>query len=200
MSTLSISKSPISTNSLTASEQASQLEREFIKEWKETVYFPFIIENYKQPLNWYWISINANVTFDTILQNVLFPNHGEVPWNWKAISMNPNVTMDIVNQNPFRPWDLEAINRNPSIVMNKVMMNTPQMLDSRHRKLTSKMIQQASNTPWGLTEICSNPNLTMSLIREFPEKAWDWDRLSLHAFELDRISYVTHKMQERLIN
>jgi len=180
-----------------ASKQASELEKGYDKEWKETVYFPFILEHYKKSLNWYFISMNGNVTFDTILNNQLFPNHGPIPWDWTAISMNPNMTMDIVKQHPFRPWNLDAIDRNTSIVMNKPV--EIKMVESKHRKLTPKMIEKAPNTPWGLTDICSNPNLTMDLIRRFPEKPWDWDRISLLTFELDRLSFVNAKMQVRLV-
>ena len=71
----------------------------------------------EQPLNWYGLSYNPNITWDIVQQK---PNED---WNWPILSQNPNITWDIVQQYPEKPWNWYMLSRNPNITWDIVYQN-----------------------------------------------------------------------------
>ena len=59
-----------------------------------------------KPWDWYWISMNPNLTMEMIEKNAT------KPWDWDYISMNRNITMEMIEKNPTKSWDWNNISRN----------------------------------------------------------------------------------------
>ena len=76
-------------------------------EFKDINHLEKLILKYPdKPWDWYGISSNPNITFDTILK---YPDKS---WNWNGISRNPNITFDIILKYPNRPWDWDELSWN----------------------------------------------------------------------------------------
>ena len=59
----------------------------------------FAIE-YKDKLNWDFVTRNAGIKFKDIL------NHPELPWDKTQITWNPNVTINDILAHPEIKWNL----------------------------------------------------------------------------------------------
>ena len=90
-----------------------------------------INNNSDKQWNWYFISLNPNITMEII-------NNPDKPWDWKCISHNPNLTIKMINDNPDKPWCLGQISCNKFEFNRKTYCN-------KHKK-TTLLLQLANAT------------------------------------------------------
>ena len=53
----------------------------FLDEWSKK-WFQFILDNSDKPWNYYWLSLNPNITWDIVKNNL------DNPWNYNYLSCN----------------------------------------------------------------------------------------------------------------
>ena len=175
-----------------SSDAILQNVKNYELEWKQDVYFPFILRTKNCPWNWYFLSMNSNISLELILSNPT------LPWEWDAVSLNPNLTRKLVLENKHRKWNLRNINNNPSL-------QNPPIPSSRSNDvvkfeiLNEKIISSTQNTAWHFGAFCTNPSLTLELIESNLTKAWDWNVLSTHTFKMQMQAYVEIKVKEKFV-
>jgi hypothetical protein len=76
-----------------------------------------------KPWNWKSLSLNPNITW-IFINNNLFVNKLRLkPWNWDKISQNPNITWNIINNNLNIPWNWKSLSKNINITWNFIINN-----------------------------------------------------------------------------
>lgn len=70
-------------------------------------YFDMITKlNPKKQYYWSYISLNPNITWDIIEENL------EYPWEWWSLCKNPNVSIDFIEKNIDKLYNYDAIYKN----------------------------------------------------------------------------------------
>ena len=170
----------------------SRIAEMYEMEWKNCVYFPFVLRTQECPWNWYFLSMHSNITLEMILLNP------SLPWEWDAVSLNPNLTRKLVLENRNKKWNICNLNNNPSL------QDPPIQLPSKKENikgdiLNIKVIASTPDTAWNFGAFCTNPSLTIELIESNINKKWDWNVLSMHTFYLQMKEYVASKIKENYL-
>lgn len=133
---------------------------------------------------WDWDSLskNPNITWDIITKNP------EYPWNWYSFCKNPNITLDIVKSYPNVRWDWGALSANSAIKWNDVnnldlswdyfhLHQNPNMNIQNLEYMDRKLHEENSiGIIW--TVLSSNPSITIHDMRKYKDEAWFWKFLS----------------------
>ena len=101
-------------------------------------------------LDWFYISINKNMTLAVIESNP------DLPWNFGAISLNPNLTINFIN--------LICI-RSPRDSLCKLLENWNWNEISCNSNIIINDIEDNPEYPWNYYWISENPNLSKVNLR-----------------------------------
>ncbi len=98
------------------------LFHEFSNVWIEALIEACKYSPYNTEINYYFLSINPNLTLDIVLKLGIDKN-----WNFWGISRNRNVTWNMIkenmeSENPI-PWDASGLSRNPNITWENIKEN-----------------------------------------------------------------------------
>jgi hypothetical protein len=177
-----------------------------------------VLERINLPWDWLYLSINPNMTWDIICAH-------ELPWDFDRLSGNPNITWEIIKNNPQINWNYkhfrmnvnltdEIVKNNPGIkLVDRVMINTHflntcpwyvkvteltwEMLNNPIYNLsidnifwnrsyciylnpntTWDVIKDNPDKPWDYSVLSKNTNITFDIVRDNPDKSWDYSVLS----------------------
>ena len=114
---------------LSRNERVKLVHDEVKKKWPD-IWLSFMMKH-ESKLDWAELSMNPNLTLDTIKTNP------DKPWDWYFISRNPNITLAFINANPDKPWHWYWISRNP---FNQAKQDY--IIQEYRRHLASYRIQQ----------------------------------------------------------
>jgi hypothetical protein len=118
------------------------------------------IELLSSKIDWCGLSINPNITWDSVQSNPY------KPWNWYGLSINPNITWDIVNDNPDKAWNWYGLSKNPNITWDIVIDNPDKAWDwgelSMNPNITWDVLKDNLDKPWKWLNVWSNPNILMT--------------------------------------
>jgi len=104
-------------------------------------------------IDWYAVSINPAITFETVVAN---PN---LPWNWSQILTKSSTPADCKDRYPHLPWPNGVVRPD----YNKPFPSLRQFVDqevsyrelSQHRHLTLDFVFQHHNEDWSWYHICN---------------------------------------------
>ena len=116
----------------------------------------FAIE-YKDKLDWGFITTNPGITMDDII------NHPELPWDWFGISLNPNITPDFIMAN-FKHINFKILSKNPF---------------GNRKKLAKKITEMTLGLSSVPTEYVHG-RLPAHLVNEIIGHAYDMSAFTLH--------------------
>ena len=78
-------------------------------------------------LDWRYVSVHKNVTWNIITNNIRYITGEQVPWQWEYVVANPNVTWENIQtiNTMFKPkfsWSLLSrnINLTPTIIQENI--------------------------------------------------------------------------------
>lgn len=159
------------------------------------------------PWDWYSLSKNESILFDTIISN-------DKPWDFTAVSMNPNIKIDNVVNTPNLKWNYTILSKHPNITIdfmltnkkgwdinfisqnqnitidivknNKIKWNWNWFYVSANKGIKLCDIESNPLLPWDWNGISGNPNLTFAFIRKHKHKTWCIGTVLSNTFESDR--------------
>ena len=103
-------------------------------------------------------------------------------WNWAMLSINKNITWEIVKENINRPWDWFRLSRNKNITWEFVKGNMDKPWDwhglSRNENITWEIVKENTTLPWNWYELSCNEHSTWEIVKENMDSPWDWSELS----------------------
>jgi hypothetical protein len=185
-----------------------------------------VLKNLDQKWELGALSDNLSITFEMIMEHKDIIN-----WDWYFVSMNRNVTLQTIKDHPELPWDLHGLSRNKNIpfryieermtegfhLENSVNMTVKDMIKyrdvptvsinwaffSRLKCVTMKDIEEhpelQSNWGWisqnpNLTtdtiikhqdkliwyNVSSNEGVTMDFVEKYPDLPWNYETLSMN--------------------
>lgn len=134
-----------------------------------------IERGHKDDLDWHFLSIHRNITFDHV------SSHLDLPWKWYELSCNPNITIENVLEFIDKPWCGEQLSLNKHITIDDVINHPDIPWDwlnlSRHPNITLENILDHPELHWNWECVSMNPNLTIKHILENIDKPWCGENL-----------------------
>lgn len=128
--------------------------------------------------NWDWNILSARIDGSFIVEN-----SSNYPWNFDVVVHNTNVTKE----------DIEKLLVDPNLT--SVQWLWKEIMPLLSNNFIIKHIDNVSFDLSILTE--SEPNLVKSLILQYPDKAWNWEYISLK-YDLDYILSNINLLSKRL--
>jgi hypothetical protein len=141
----------------------------------KTISIKDIEDNNHIDWDWQFISMNPNLTIETILK---YPSK---KWYWTEVSANKGITMEDINNHLDLSWSWSSVSRNPNLTIDMVISHLDKGWDwhwiTKNRAITLEMITKHPELPFLYNSINENPNLTPEFILAHPEYPWDNGRI-----------------------
>ncbi len=161
----------------------------------------FLEKNCDKPWDWYFLSINPNLSFQYVLDHPELPwywyglsrdvpfkyvlDHPKLPWNWYGLSENPNIPFQYVLDHPEKPWNWYGLSENPNIPF-QCMLDHPEFLCwdefSRNPTVSFQDVLNHPELPWDWYWLSTK--VSIQDVVNHPEKPWSWSGLSVNKFDL----------------
>jgi hypothetical protein len=130
--------------------------------------------------NWKGLSINTNIPWTTIKNNI--NSSVPLPWDWNGLSSRLDITwQDITEQNPNYNWAWHIICANPIINGKLVRDNItkPWIWDelSLNKSIFWDDVVSMLDKPWNWSLLSINPNITYEIAKNNPSFKWSWEKL-----------------------
>ena len=70
---------------------------------------------------------------------------------------------------------------------------------SSNPNLTMDIIKENPDKPWDWHRISRNPTITMDIIKENSDKDWNWHDITLNLFEKEKYEFIVKKLRLRFM-
>ena len=157
----------------------------------------FVLQNLKQPWNWYYVSANPSITWDDVQK------YPKLPWDLAGLSLNVNITQEIIAANLDLHWNWNFLIQNPLITKEFILkhrdkVNSLQLMTKfvdwheieddpdgpwdwsiMHRRddFDWEMVLKLADRPWDWKRLQDRNGFSLDLVRQLPDKPWNWESL-----------------------
>lgn len=140
----------------------------------------YMIKNKTLPWSWDYLSRIINLDFDFVVETQ------DRPWIWILLSHRHDLTKDLLIKTRTRPWNYGTtfitnilLTLDESEIMNFLEYEVDWSILSREYNFTLDIVKQYHHKIQ-FQELSDNKYIKVEIIKEFPNKDWDWLMLSFN--------------------